>query len=212
MDSKRKIISPVELTILIVALLFIAYIVLKNTGGSVYERSETIQIIDNPSVEGEERQVRNYEMREEERIEVILQQLSEQYTEENNTTPRDRINYDQTLSEDELNYLDEVKERHKQEEQFISPSDWLSILQTSHKTYNKIKSVFEDADTSGKEVKENNVSNMLDNAIIAKNVYSKIEALFQIPEDDAKAFAEQGKKAMSDWAWFVEQNQSQKDQ
>ena len=66
----------------------------------------------------------------------------EEYTEENNTTPRDRINYDQTLSDDELIYLDEVKERHRQKEEFISPSDWLSILQTSHKTYNKIKSVF----------------------------------------------------------------------
>ena len=211
MDSKKKLISPVELVILIVALLLIAYIILKNNGGNVYERSETIQIIDNPSAEGEERQVRNYEMLEEDRVEVILQQLSEQYTDKNNTTPRDRINYDQTLSVDELNYLDEVKERHEQKEEFISPSDWLSILQASHKTYNTIKSVFEDADFSGKEVKEDNVSNMLENAIVAKNIYSKIEELFRIPEEDVKAFAEQGKKAMSDWAEFVEQNQSQKD-
>ena len=212
MDSKKKLISPVELVILIVALSLIAYILLKNSGGNLYERSETIQIVDNPSAEGEEKQVRNYEMREEDRVEVILQELSEQYTEENNTTSKDRINYDQTLSDDELKYLDEVKEKHKEEEEFISPSDWLTILKASHKTYKSIKSVFEDADSSGKAVKEDNVSNMLDNAIVAKNIYSKIEELFQIPEEDAKAFAEQGKKAMSDWAEFVEQNQSQKDQ
>ena len=208
MPSDGKILGPVELVVLIVALLLIAYILLKNQGGSVYEKSETIQIIDNPQMEGGERQVRNYEMREEERVEVILQQLSEDFTEENNSSVKERINIDNAISDDELNYLEEVKQKHKEEEAFISPSDWLSILQASHKTYSKLKSVFEEADSANKKVKEDNVSNLLENAIVAKNIYSKIEELFNIPEEDARAFAKQGKKAISDWAEFVEQNQT----
>jgi hypothetical protein len=167
MSSKRKIIGPVELVILVIALGLIAYILLKSSGGNVYEHSENIQIVDNPETEGGEKQIRNYEMQDEDRVEVILQQLSEYYVDENNTTPKDRQIKDKAISEDE---------------------------------------------TSGKTVREDNVSNMLENAIIAKTVYSKIEELFQIPEEDARAFAEQGKKAVSDWAQFIEQNQSKQDQ
>ncbi len=207
MTSNRKIIGPVELVILLIALLLIAYILLKSTGGSVFEQAEEIQIVDNP-VSGEgKKQVRNYEMQNEDRVEVILQQLSENYTDEKNTMPKDEINYDKTISEDELNYFEEVKEKHAKKDTSKNPSDWLTILQASHKTYSKIKSVFENADNSGKAVKEDNVSKMLENAIIANNIYSKIEELFQISEEDAKAFAEKGKNAVSDWAEFIEQNQ-----
>lgn len=213
MPSERKIIGPMELVILLVALLLIAYIVLKSNGGNVYERNENVQIVDNPEEEGGKKQIRNFEMQNEDRVEVILQQLSEHYVDENNTTPKDRLIPDKAISDDEMNYLEEVKEKHKQQEDTsLNPSDWYSILKTSHKTYNKIKSVFEDADASGKAVKEDNVSKMLENAIVANTIYSKIEELFQIPEEDAKAFAKQGKKAVSDWAQFVEQNQSKKDQ
>ena len=87
MSTKRKILGPLELGILIVALGLIAYIILKSKGGNVYERSENIQIIDNPKAEGGEKQIRNYEMREEDRVEVILQQLSEVYSADNNIAP-----------------------------------------------------------------------------------------------------------------------------
>jgi hypothetical protein len=47
---------------------------------------------------------------------------------------------------------------------------------------------------------------MLKNELVANMVYSKIEELFQIPEEKARAFGETGKKAMSDWAKFVDEN------
>jgi len=212
MESKRKIIGPIEMVVLAIALGLIAYILLKSSGGNVYESTENIQIVDNPDEKGRGGQIRNYEMQDEDRVEVILQQLSENYVDENNAISKERLNPDKLIPEDEMAYLEEVKKKHKEEETSISPSDWFAILQTSHKTYNKIKTVFEDADSSGKPVEGDNVSNMLENAIVAKSVYSKIEELFNIPEEDAKAFAEQGKKAVSDWAEFIEQNESKQGQ
>jgi len=212
MESKRKIIGPIEMVVLAIALGLIAYILLKSSGGNVYESAENIQIVDNPDEKGRGGQVRNYEMQNEDRVEVILQQLSENYVDEKNAIPKERLNPDKLIPEDEMVYLEEVKKKHKEEETSISPSDWFTILQASHKTYNKIKTVFEDADSSGKPVEGDNVSNMLENAIVAKSVYSKIEELFNIPEEDAKAFGEQGKKAVSDWAEFIEQNKSKQGQ
>jgi len=211
MEPKRKIIGPLELGVLVIALGLIAYILLKSSGGNVYERSEKTQIVDNPSVEERKKQIRNYEMQDDDRVEVILQQLSEHYT-DNTPAPVESINEEKAISEDEMNFFEDVKKRKAQDTNTISPSDWLAILQTSHKTYKKIKSVFEDADASGKPVKEDNVSRLLQNELVANTVYSRIEELFGIPEAEVKNFADQGKKAVSDWAEFVEENESKKGQ
>lgn len=212
MEPKRKLIGPVELVVLVVALLLIAFILLKSSGGKVYERSETTQLTENSKTGEGRKQTRNYEMQEEERVEVILQQLSENYIDPKNAIPVDEINDDYTIPDDEMDYFEAVKNKHAEEDNTKNPSDWLAILQASHKTYSKIKSVFEEADPDGKKIKENNVSKVLENELAANIIYSKIEELFNIPEEDARAFAEKGKKAVSDWAEFVDQNQPKKPQ
>lgn len=212
MTSERKIFSLKELVIFLVALLVIAYIILKTSGGSVYEREETTQVTQNPSTVGGKTQSRNYVMKDEERVEVILQQLSEQLSDKNIADPKEGIDYEEVIPDDEMSYLEKLREKHKSQEKTSNPADWLAILQASHQTYSKIRSIFEESDPSGKKLRESNITKTLENAAASRLIYSKIEEVFGIPQEDARQFAEKGKKAVSDWAEFVEQNKQKKEQ
>lgn len=211
-EPKKKLIGPLELSVLLATLVLIAYILLKSNGGKVYERAHSTQITDNPTIGKKGKQTRDYSPSDnEESVELILQQLSENFTDKNADIEKEELWEENAVSSDELDFFKDVKKRYSEQDEIRNPADWLSILKASHKTYSKLKSVFEEAGDSKKPVKEDNVSSLLENAIVANMIYSRLEEDFNIPKEEAKAFANKGKKALSEWAKFVEE-QSKKEQ
>lgn len=201
-ERKKKIFGPIEIFAFLATVGILAFLGLKQSGGRFMERTEQIEIIDNPSHNGGKKQKRKYESTNEESVEAILEQLADQYSGGKASYPKQQLE-DAGISKDEMEFLEEVKEKKLRENE--APSiDWFSVLRSSHKTYAKVKSVFENAGIDVDQA-ESNLTSKLANEVAARTVYSKIEEVFNIPEDDARAFAQKGEKALSDWARFVEE-------
>ncbi|MFT5386308.1 MAG: hypothetical protein ACI8VT_002853 [Saprospiraceae bacterium] len=202
-EKKKKIFGPLEISLFIGAMLLLAYIGLKSGGGNVMEKTETVEITDNPMQSGgEERAKRKFSEKEDESVEMILQQIVDQFSKGETDFQGQKKSEKIVMSEDEKAFLEEVKER-KEPEVKNDSVDWFSILRASHQTYTNVKSVFEDAgiDVSAAE----NVTSALANEAAANVFSAKMKEMFDIPEKDTKAFAKKGEKALSDWARFVEE-------
>ena len=197
--KKKKIFGPLEITIFIAAIGLLAYIGLKSGGGSIIEKTESLEITNNPKGSAEPK-IRKDQPSEDESVEAVLRQISDQFSGETGDYQEQKKKEKEVMSADERAFLEEVKEKNPDKD---STTDWFSILRASHKTYTKVKSAFESAGIDVKAAE--NLTSSLANEVAAKAVYSKLEETFGIPEKEAKAFAEKGEKALSDWAWFVEE-------
>lgn len=202
--SKKRIIGPVEIVAIILVLAILAYILMQNDNFSMLEKTETVEIVDNPNSDTEKKRVRSYRAGEEnDRVEVILQQLADQFSAGTEVSNIEKEKISTDLSEDEMDYITEVKKEHEDEAQSI---DWFAVLKASHDTYRKVKSTFSDAGIEV-DLDAGQVSTVLQNEIVAQSFYRRLEETFRIPEADARRFAEKGQKAVSDWAKFVEEQQ-----
>jgi len=207
MEKKKKIFGPIEIFAFLATVGILAYIVLKGGGGSILERTETVEITDNPNFVGSEKKAKEYRADEEESVEMILEQIADQYSNDTPAQSTQKQLKNAGMSKDELKYLEEVKQKKKVEKKDDS-LDWFSILRTSHKTYSNVKSAFEKAGINVESV-EGNVASKLVDEVAARSFYNKLEEMFDIPSEDARAFAEKGEKAVSDWARFVEEETKQ---
>lgn len=202
-EPKKKIVGPLELTVFIGVLILLAYIVLKSGGGSIIERTETVEIVNDNNRIGKA-QNENYRSQDKDAgVEEILRQIEDQYSGTPGTTPSsDKSVPSAKMSKDERQYLESVKEE-KEKKARDEGVDWFSVLRASHKTYKNVKSVFEKAGIDVQAAE--NVTSELANEAVARSFYSNLEKTFQIPEEEARAFAGKGQKALSDWARFVEE-------
>jgi predicted transcriptional regulator len=203
LEKKKKIFGPLEIIVFIAAMLLLVYIGIKSGGGNVFERKETVEITDNPKQSGgEERAKRKLSEKEDESVEMILQQIADQFSKGETDFQAQKKLEKTVMTQDEKDFLEDVKKR-KEPEAVSDSVDWFSILRASHKTYTKVKDVFENAgiDVSAAE----NVTSGLANEAAANALSAKMKEMFNIPEKDTKAFAKKGEKALSDWARFVEE-------
>ena len=207
MEKKKKIFGPIEIFAFLATVGILGYIALKGGGGSILERTETVEITDNPNFVGGEKKAKKSRNEDEESVEMILGQIADQYSSGKSTQSTPKQLEKAGMSKDELEYLEEVKQKKKVEESDDS-IDWFSVLRTSHKTYSNVKSAFEKAGINVESV-EGNVASKLANEVAARSFYNKLEEMFDIPSEDARAFAEKGEKAVSDWARFVEEETKQ---
>ena len=203
-ESKKKIFGPIEIFAFLATVALLAYIGLKSGGGSIVERTESVELIEDRSRIGGSQENRKYRQDNEESVETILRQIADQYS----GKPVKKAKVQQQMkaakmSEDELEYLEKVKQEKKKENTDQS-IDWFAVLKTSHKTYKNVKSAFQKAGIDV-ETAEDNVTSKLVNEVAARSFYAQIEELFDIPEKETRAFAEKGEKAVSDWARFVEE-------
>lgn len=193
-----------EIGAFVITVIVLGYIGLKKGDGSMFQRIENVQIIDNAKEEGGEKQIREYDAsKDEENVEDILAQIANQHASGVSTYKEERQLEKVGMSEDELRYLDEVK-RKNQKNKSTNSADWFSILRGAHKTYSSVKTAFEEA---GIEVDlvDDDVSSALVNEVAARTFSAKMNDLFGIPEEETRAFAKKGEKALSDWARFVEE-------
>lgn len=202
-ENKKKIFGPLEIFTVLLVIALLAYMAMKNGGISIMERTETVEILDKPN--NENRQPRKYRPTEEEHVDNILRQIADQYAgkpSQTNTQVRKEA-IKKEMSPDEMAYLESVKQKEQKKSKQES-IDWFTVLSTSHKTYKRVKSVFEKAGIDVGQA-EANVGAKLVDEVAARTFYSKMEELFDIPEEEARAFAGKGEKALSDWARFVDE-------
>jgi len=203
MPEQKKIFGPLEIVVFLITVGLLAYMAFKSGGINITERTETVEIVDDLKEQDARRAPRKYRETEEENVDVILRQIADQYSGKPSNTPVQKEVKSQQMSQDELAYLESVKQKEKQKRKAESV-DWFSVLSASHKTYKKVKSAFENAGIDVEKA-ENNVTSKLVNEVAARSFYNKMEEMFDIPKEDAKAFAAKGEKALSDWARFVDE-------
>ncbi len=112
-----------------------------------------------------------------------------------------------SLSDDEKDFYKSLRNRYQPvgSGPSRSPMDWLSTLQAARLTYQKLAQVFGDQQPGGSTGEI--IPAVLRDSIRAEKVFEHIEQLFKIPREDARSFAVEGHREMSDWALFVEKKQ-----
>jgi len=202
-EPKRGFLSKSEKVLIFGGLILAAFVILKATGGKVFEKSETVTIIERPGATGKARGERVYVADEmDAEVERYLEELASQFSEGRDveTVYRqpevEEIEIAANITADEKEFI------KKQESNFSNKINdakgWLNMLTTSHKTYSKVKSLFQSSGAAN-----NNGVTKLQDESTAETVYAKLKNNFNISESEAKAFAQTGTKAISDWAEFV---------
>jgi len=208
--SSNKILGPFEKIVLIGSLVLLAYLAFQRGGFKVSEKTEDVEIIDNPHSQNWKQKKRKYDTKEESSaVDAVLAELAEQYSKGEKVQPKNA-----DLSNDEAEYLDDMQAKYKLDEQVKNAKDWFAVLKASHSTYNKVKSLFDDANpTSDKPARSGggaeNIEEVLKDKEKASEVYYKLQDYFGISKEDISAFAKSGKKAVSDWAEFVEEKKKE---
>lgn len=208
MSQKKKIIGPVEWASIIALLGLLVYMGLRYGDGTLVQKTETVELTDNPSQGGDNAPKRYIDRGKEANVDAILRQIADQYGDDYVVSKNDPILEDAGMSKSEAKFLETVKKQKKKDVDSKQDVDWFSILRTSHKTYKKVKSALEDSGIEFDEV-EDKVSTALINEAASRTFYSKLERTFGISEERSKSFAEEGSRAVSDWARFVEENMKQ---
>ena len=205
--KSKSILGPFEKIVLVVAVVTLIYAAFKRGGYKVAEKTEEIQIIDNPHSDKSNKKTRTFKPQaDSESVDAVLSEIANQFSKAGH---RDGLKNEKRLkemglSEDEADYFEEVKNNHELDEAVQSARDWYNILKTSHQTYGKVKSMFESISESATE--DQKVDEVLQDENKSQEVYYKMQDWFDIPADDVRAFAKKGKKALSEWAEFVEES------
>ena len=207
--KKKGLMSGFDKIVLFLALGILAYVALQRGGFKVTEKAEEVTIVDNPhSKEGNQKK-RVYTpppKAERESVDRILDEIARLFS-DSGQAETDRLK-EMGLEEDEAEYLSDVKTRHEFDESIQNAKDWLSLLKTSHSTYQKVKSMFEEIDQQA--VEKEKLDGIMRDQSEAEEVYSKMKDLFGISNEDVTEFARKGKSALRDWAEFVEEQQEKK--
>jgi hypothetical protein len=206
-DTKKRFFGIPEIIMLFFGLSILAYILLQKGGGYVVKRSETIEILDQPN--GPKEKARKYDSAHEESVEALLQNMAEQFSENEQTEKPNKGSatkeIDQQLSADERKYYNDLRQKNSIQDKIESAKDWYRILSASQKTYSKVKEILGEASHRPTEnIDGENVSQDLKNKEVSAEFYQRLSKTFNIPPEDLEAFGRSGKQALSDWASFVE--------
>lgn len=214
--KKRKLLSPFEWGVFFIAIGIIAYVVIGHGDGkfSPMERSETIEIIDRPHAKGKHQKARPYEGKyADESVEAVLKELATQFSNENTAPEQTRKSAlvskkQKSISKEELKYYDDLKKNEKISEKIRNAGDWFRTLKSAHRTYQKFQSIVSEASGQApEELEKEGLHSALNDTQSAQNIYTEMREMFNISEEQSREFARRGKKTLSDWAQFIEENQ-----
>jgi len=194
--SEKKLITPTEIFFLMVSILIMVYVFMSKNDINITKKTETVEIIENPDSDG----LRSAEKREkakakraaekrtkDKEVEAMLEHLKKNKLFEEEPTAK--FAKESPPSNEDSNNL-------------------FSSLKASHKTYTKVKELFTPEGAEPTSTIED-VGALLKNETVRNAVFKRLEDAFEIPEEESEAFAKKGKKALSDWAKFVEENKEQ---
>jgi hypothetical protein len=206
-EAKKPFFGMPEIIMLFFGLSILAYILFQKGGGYVVKRSESIQILDQPN--GPKEKARKYEPGHEESVEAVLRNMAEQFSEEEtnpkSTDDKATKKIDQQLSNDEKKYYEDLRQKNSIQDKIESAKDWYRILSASQKTYSKVREILgEAAHRPSENIDGENISQDLKNKEVSDEFYQRLSKTFNIAPEDLEAFGRSGKRALSDWASFVE--------
>lgn len=219
--SNKPLISGFEKIIILGLVAFFGYGIYKNGGISMYEKSEETTIFDGKTSANTYRDLDKKEMEsnwnrkgtatptkaKKEKLETddVLGKLARTFSAGREETARQMK--EMGLSNDEIDYIKDVKKENDFSGQMQDARDWFNILKTSASTYGKVKSFVDDLKGTGND---ENVNALLQDDKKSNDFYKNLESTFGISESEAKAFSTLGKKKVSDWAKFIEEKGKQK--
>lgn len=218
--SNKPFISGFEKIILLGLVAFFGYGIYKNGGISMYEKTEEVTIFDGKTTantydeldkiekssnwnrKGIETRTKPKQTKSEKLdTDDVLGKLARTFSSGRQETARQMK--EMGLSDDEINYINDVKKENDYSDQLQDARDWFNILKTSASTYGKVKSFVDDL--SNGTANDANVNVLLKDDKKSDDFYKNLEATFGISESEAKAFSTLGKKKVSDWAKFIEE-------
>jgi hypothetical protein len=215
--SSKPFISGFEKIIILGLVAFFGYSIYKNGGISIYEKTEDTTILDGKTTANTYRDLDEKEKdskwnrksaatptkAKKEKLDTddVLGKLSRTYSAGREETARQMK--DMGLSNDEINYIKDVKKENDFSGQVQDAKDWFNILKTSASTYGKVKSFVDDLSKGAGN--DENVNTLLQDDKKSNDFYKNLESTFGISEYEAKAFSSLGKKKVSDWAKFIEE-------
>jgi hypothetical protein len=215
--SNKPLISGFEKIIILGLVAFFGYSIYKNGGISIYEKTEDTTILDGKTTANTYRDLDEKEKdskwnrksaatptkAKKEKLDTddVLGKLSRTYSAGREETARQMK--DMGLSNDEINYIKDVKKENDFSGQVQDAKDWFNILKTSASTYGKVKSFVDDLSKGAGN--DENVNTLLQDDKKSNDFYKNLESTFGISEYEAKAFSSLGKKKVSDWAKFIEE-------
>jgi len=208
---QKKLLTNFEVFLLAGLVIGAAYLMMQKMGYSPVKKTETVEIVNRKSSSKyvkkqtkNKMKSRSSERSEAEReVEEMLKHL------DGNQLYEGEVAVSTYVSKDEAKYRKEVKAEHDLEAKLRDSKDLFHSLQKAHSTYNKVKNIFSNPELpeAPNSVLED-VNGLLENEMVANSIYNKLEDMFLIPKEKSAAFAKSGKKAVSDWAKFVEENEN----
>jgi len=210
--EERGLLGGMEKILLLLAIVIIAYIGFRNGGFNMVQRTEEVKIIDKPHAQWKKDGTAHYKKREQEKkeqVDAMLRDFARDFS--GDKTPHTDVDWNNIdISQDEIDYYQRAPERYSGlRSSYEKASEWYAFLKTSQKTYSSLKMLF--SEMTGKpeaSIQADDISMLMNNDSDANTVYYKIEDLFHIPKTEIESFAQSGKKALSDWAEFIEQKNS----
>jgi len=192
--QEKKIVKKYELILGIISLLIIAYFIVGKYGCFMVNKSVTeVEWTDGSSHDNLKRPEKPKEATEIDReTEVTVRELATLFANDksrNNTRAEggmQRIG----LTKDERNYYKSVRENFGFGEQMESAQNWFTVLKAAGSTYKTMQDIFEVEQPDDED-----------------DFYQELENRFGVPSSLSREFAKRGKREVSDWALFVEENQ-----
>lgn len=206
--AKKPLLSLFEKIILFGLVVFFGYTIFQKGGITMMERTEETTILDGKT---SSEKYKDYDKKEKtvsrkktspKKLDSddILGNLARTFSKGRNNTARQME--EMGLSKDEIKYYKEVKKEVNLADKVKDAQDWFYVLKASASTYGKVKSLVNDLGNGGDD---ENVNEMLENNSKSSDFYKKLEGTFNISKEEAEAFANLGKKKVSDWARFIEE-------
>ncbi len=202
--QKKRIVLPIEWLMLFIVFLLIGYLLLQGLRNSDTNRTEEVTWLDRSNGPSEPTVKRSVS---DQQVEMTLKDIAQQFADDKNRRVQVSDLQKRGVSEDEAKFFHYL--RQTQGTETTTEEQWLSIIEKSRATYQQLRTIFSRVEGSDiATVNEETIEGILNNSNVKQQVFKNIEQNFGIPVIALEAFAARGSKKLSDWAVFVNQNQS----
>jgi hypothetical protein len=192
--NEKKIIKKHEVVLGIFSILIIAYFVLGKYGCFIVNKSVTeVEWTDGSSHDNLKRPEESKEITPiDSETEATVRELARLFANEKskNSVRTEGGMQCMGLTKDERNYYKNVRDNFGFSEEINSAQNWFTVLKAAGSTYQTMQGIFQEEQPEDGD-----------------DFYQKLENQFGIPSSLSRDFAKRGKKEVSDWALFVEENQ-----
>jgi RNAse (barnase) inhibitor barstar len=193
-QQEKKIVKKYEVVLGIISILIIAYFIVGKYGCFMVNKSVTeVEWTDGSSHDNLKRPEKPKEATEIDReTESTVRELATLFANnKGKSNARTEGGMQRMgLTKDERNYYKNVRENFSFSDEIGSAQNWFTVLKAAGSTYKTMQDVFQDEQPEDED-----------------DFYQELENRFGVPSSLSREFAKRGKKEVSDWALFVEENQ-----